>query len=1043
MAGDDERRPLADAGREIANVPVPRPPATKPKRPQSAPAREPRIKAPARPPSASTWRGLRTHREQHETTRPGSAAAAAAERRPQSARPASASGSVRTGVVGNWGDGEERRFSERKAPVPLSARARLRPQSAAARLASDRSDARTRDPSDFARDECYTRLRKRYERSKGALGNSETGEPPATRSDWFKPPRANVHCPACLVEEMGLREDLEEARRQATADAEASSAQLAALEAELAEQRKESRSFELALLKKMDERDDENTALKQSVAELRGKLSVAERERDEMAVKLEEAVQHEAVWLADRGRLQNLITSEKNKMVEMKRDLDAATNIGVPVLAQTLQDLVITDSREREMLLRALLVSCSIEQQHELLSVLLQYLGERLDVSWFHDPDVPLIPAQVEHLTQWLLRLNAHSPRVILHGFQGNLTDIRALLVQLLQYAEVECTPPCTVGSVLKNLLIGAEMHATPKQLGLAPERLLSHTFGVSRQKNGANGEWADTVDNGTQTDGNDDDDGTDDDDEGAQKKGKRRRRRRRGGGRLNGRQSNRSMKVLRAAPIPIRNARRRVAKLFEKKCVADLVDDKKGHRRDELPEFVAEYMIHEFGLPSLANRATSQLTASVLSFSKRKSLSVAECEQLCLMQNPDRYDRRLRLFGRLCGMLSSTKSDQMSFHPSDAELILDILGKLYPLEQIEELYGVDKPVLPLDDCMSAVASVWADREAHEIPDSLMSELRGLAEAIVDRETTHLVKIVDVDALLDHVLNAWTARRAETTTHLEGMFSAHDRDGNGVLSFEEFAALIRELVMEQTVLQRQQQQEQQATAAAAAAASGKKNKGTMLKAMKAGQGHVMLANTSAAVAAALPSRKLLTRMYREAVEDTLELEEEEMEEDAISPAAFVATVQRYGLLAGQQQQQQRPGVAGGGDESLLHHNKAQHHGDGRSHTGKVKAKANASPRAKADAVKAAAAVVAASYSDGPGGPSSPAAKAAKASADLDLSHKRVEKGGLQSHRRLKRGDSMEDLGIKDIRGTAAALARDEKSKGKGKGKGKGKKKQNV
>jgi hypothetical protein len=40
---------------------------------------------------------------------------------------------------------------------------------------------------------------------------------------------------------------------------------------------------------------------------------------------------------------------------------------------------------------------------------------------------------------------------------------------------------------------------------------------------------------------------------------------------------------------------------------IADLIDDKKGHRRDELPEFVSEYMIHEFGLPSLANKATSQ----------------------------------------------------------------------------------------------------------------------------------------------------------------------------------------------------------------------------------------------------------------------------------------------------------------------------------------------------------------------------------------------------------------------------------------------------
>lgn len=45
-----------------------------------------------------------------------------------------------------------------------------------------------------------------------------------------------------------------------------------------------------------------------------------------------------------------------------------------------------------------------------------------------------------------------------------------------------------------------------------------------------------------------------------------------------------------------------------------------------------------------------------------------------------------------------------------------------------------------------------------------------------------------------------------------------------------------------------------------------------------------------------PTTKHLTKMYTEAVEDTQEIEEYDLVEDAISPAAFVATVQRHGLM---------------------------------------------------------------------------------------------------------------------------------------------------
>lgn len=889
---------------------------------------------------------MRTHREEHKTSTGPTASTATlgsdgeTRRRPQSARPASAAGSVRRGAVGDWGDGEERRVAQRKAPLPLSARARLRPQSAAARLNLDRSDARTRDPNDFARSECYTRLRKRYERSKGALGNSENGKPPAKASDWFLPPRANVHCPACLLEEMGLRQDLDETRRQAAADAAAAAARLKAMEEDIAAQRAETRSFELALLKKTAERDDENSALQKANAELQQQLRAVEQERDLVARELEEAERHEAAWTADRTRLRAIAEQEKKSADKLRHQLENATRADVPTLAHKLSEIVFNDSRELEILILALLGRCTTEQQHKVLGVTLVCLDKHLDANLL---PTPLLASQNEHLTQWLLRLNEHSPRVLLQATAENPQNTRSLLVRLLQFAEREWN--CTVGSVISKLLVAEDMHATLKQLALAPERLVAHTFGVSRQ--GQTHQSCGVV-KSTQTDGpmlELQEEQQEDSGRSRQRKGKRRSD--------HGKKT--PLKVVRANPLPLRLARQRVAKLYEKKALADAVDDERENRRDEMPEFVAEYMIHEFGLASLANRATSQLTASTIKFSKRKSVSAAECEQLCRVPNPERYDRRLRLFGQLCGL--HLAQHDMAFHPSDADLIVDLLATLYSPETIEEKYGGDdQPCLPLDHCLHAIETVWLESRGLSVPTSLKSALVALSAAEVDRVTSKVVLMTDVDAMLEATLAEWTSRREGVVKRLERLFHEHDLDGNGVLSFVEFSNLIADLV-----------------------GTEKKTDGAAVADGSTGE-------------VSYPSQKQLARMYREAVQDTLEMEEEEMDDDAISAAAFASTVQRYGLVhvhAGQ-----------GGHQTAPEHIHIEHQHHGKTKQGGRRSRVTPTKSPRVGAASAESAELAA------------------------RSHLRTEKGGLQERRRIKRSSSMEDVGVKDIRGTAGALHKD-------------------
>lgn len=105
-----------------------------------------------------------------------------------------------------------------------------------------------------------------------------------------------------------------------------------------------------------------------------------------------------------------------------------------------------------------------------------------------------MLPEQIDHLTQWLLKLNDYNPQVLLknvggkaggkalnnlrmlHGGKGGgkgLNNLRSLLVSMLKHAENDRQPACTVGSVIRDLLLDADMATIPAQLGLAPERLI------------------------------------------------------------------------------------------------------------------------------------------------------------------------------------------------------------------------------------------------------------------------------------------------------------------------------------------------------------------------------------------------------------------------------------------------------------------------------------------------------------------------------------------------------------------------------------------
>ena len=257
--------------------------------------------------------------------------------------------------------------------------------------------------------------------------------------------------------------------------------------------------------------------------------------------------------------------------------------------------------------------------------------------------------------------------------------------------------------------------------------------------------------------------------------------------------------------------------------------------------------MVHKYGMPSIANKKTTQLTSAVLFFSKKKSLSASENEAFGC-GGPERYCRRLRLFGKLTGV-----TDAFNLHSSDADLIMDLLGKLYPDDDedgvgnrnLAEKMDDDNPTLRLAGCLAAVEAEWQERGL-VMPPEMRQELEAAAVEEMDQVRQKKVAMLDVDTLLEVVWLHWAKRREAAVSRLNELFVAHDTNKDGRLDIAEFKALIAALCAQEHVPE--------------------------------------------------PSKKKTTKIYREAVEDTAEVEEKELPEDAISPAAFVAAVQRHGLL---------------------------------------------------------------------------------------------------------------------------------------------------
>lgn len=222
--------------------------------------------------------------------------------------------------------------------------------------------------------------------------------------------------------------------------------------------------------------------------------------------------------------------------------------------------------------------------------------------------------------------------------------------------------------------------------------------------------------------------------------------------------------------PMPPHQLFTMIANILEEKAKADAVDDSVNNRRDPFPEFIKEYLVHKFGLKSIA---LSNLQAIILGVKKGAKGD----------RSNDDSPQRLETFGLVAGII-----DHDAWHEDLSNMILYALSVMFRMENIKENmdHGPKKnlavdPSLALDSCTEAWSHYGFGEMPHELHDEIVNKSRQTGGALLLHDWIEIMT------------QAWLAKSMQVHKSLITTFLAHDSNGDQVLDYEEFHGMVREL----------------------------------------------------------------------------------------------------------------------------------------------------------------------------------------------------------------------------------------------------------
>jgi hypothetical protein len=171
---------------------------------------------------------------------------------------------------------------------------------------------------------------------------------------------------------------------------------------------------------------------------------------------------------------------------------------------------------------------------------------------------------------------------------------------------------------------------------------------------------------------------------------------------------------------VPLSKVKRQIANMYEQKITHDEASDLEGNRRDEMPNFVLEFMLNNYGVKSLASQHLGSLSQTVswtvqtqatfcvwaawslllyFSFwlSPRGLLLLVPRLQVREYGTPGatKFDARVYVFGEISGIL-----DPYKYYSMNVSFVMDFLRDLFQgqISVVDESLNRDRPCVRVDD---------------------------------------------------------------------------------------------------------------------------------------------------------------------------------------------------------------------------------------------------------------------------------------------------------------------------------------------------------
>lgn len=250
---------------------------------------------------------------------------------------------------------------------------------------------------------------------------------------------------------------------------------------------------------------------------------------------------------------------------------------------------------------------------------------------------------------------------------------------------------------------------------------------------------------------------------------------------------------------------------LYHKKMVADEVDDREHVHRQPLAEFLRDFLLHRYGLPSVVEGYLYAIVEVLVRDGRHHQRLRMLCICLGLLSedkyNPRFTDVMLHLLKQLFPKFSPStmRTRRVGFFIVRLEDALEAMNHVFPVEaltfSIDKLQLTDGRRKKLWEEVRAEAVRYSDfaQEARSLieearavgDDDGLPPMSGLsAVAAITGTFREDARVVDVDDLLEICMKTWWEQVAHDAAQMKAVYHDFDSDGNGVLSFTEFKAII-------------------------------------------------------------------------------------------------------------------------------------------------------------------------------------------------------------------------------------------------------------